>query len=117
MKRRLITILRACIPALVILTGAAWFLGSPVLAAECGLASWYGNQHHGRLTASGGRFDQHGLTAAHKSLRFGTRLRVQLAGRAVTVTITDRGPYIGARVLDLSRGAALPGKADGEGGA
>lgn len=98
-------LLIASLPAAVILGVAALFLASPVLA-DCGLASWYGSAHHGRLTASGERFDMRAMTAAHKSLPFGTRLRVSLDGRSVTVRITDRGPYVAGRVLDLSRGAA-----------
>jgi len=69
------------------------------------LASWYGPGFHGRLTANGEIYDQHGLTAAHKTLPFGTRLRVCYRGCAV-VRINDRGPYIGSRELDLSKGAA-----------
>ena len=73
-----------------------------------GVASWYGQPHHGRLTASGRRFNMHELTAAHRTLPFGTRLRVTnlINGRAVTVTITDRGPFVKQRVLDLSYAAA-----------
>lgn len=79
---------------------------TPVLAAQCGEASWYGGKHHGRETASGARFDQWAMTTAHKSLPFGTKLRVTYAGRSVVVTVTDRGPYIRGRSLDLSHGAA-----------
>ena len=69
------------------------------------LASWYGPGFHGRTTANGERYDMHGLTAAHKTLRFGTKLRVCYQG-CVDVVVNDRGPYIGARELDLSYGAA-----------
>ena len=69
------------------------------------LTSWYGPYFHGRLTANGEVYDQMGLTAAHKTLPFGTRLRVCYQG-CVNVRINDRGPYIGDRELDLSRGAA-----------
>ena len=69
------------------------------------LASWYGPGFHGRLTANGERYDMHGITAAHKTLPFGTELRVCYQG-CVDVRINDRGPYIGARELDLSYGAA-----------
>jgi rare lipoprotein A len=69
------------------------------------LASWYGPGFHGRTTANGERYDMHGLTAAHKTLPFGTQLRVCYQG-CVDVRINDRGPYIGARELDLSYGAA-----------
>ena len=69
------------------------------------LASWYGPYFHGRLTANGEIYDMHGITAAHKTLPFGTKLRVCYEG-CVDVRINDRGPYIGARELDLSYGAA-----------
>jgi rare lipoprotein A len=70
-----------------------------------GIASFYGNEA-GSRTASGQRFNQHAMTAAHRSLPFGTRLRVTHGGRSVVVTINDRGPFIRGRVLDLSKGAA-----------
>lgn len=68
-------------------------------------ASYYS---HGQKTASGERFNPHGLTAAHRSLPFGTKLRVvnPRNGRSVTVRVTDRGPFIKGRSLDLSLGAA-----------
>jgi len=73
-----------------------------------GMASWYGGRHNGRRTASGTRFNEHDMTAAHASLPLGTRVRVvrQDTGEAVIVTITDR---IGTRrrVIDLSRSAAV----------
>jgi rare lipoprotein A len=73
-----------------------------------GLASWYGPYFHGRLTANGEIFDQHDLTAAHKTLPFNTRLKVTNLnnGRSVIVRINDRGPYHGGRMLDLSMAAA-----------
>ena len=70
------------------------------------LASWYGPGFHGRRTASGERFNQWAMTAAHKTLPFGTRVRVTHKGRSVTVRINDRGPFTGGRHLDLSKGAA-----------
>ncbi len=70
-----------------------------------GKASYYGSES-GSRTASGQRFNQNAMTAAHRSLPFGTRLRVTHAGRSVVVTINDRGPFIRGRVLDLSKGAA-----------
>src|SRR6185503_13653217 len=75
---------------------------------QVGVASWYGPGFHGRRTASGEIYDQDGLTAAHQSLPFGTRVRVTNLdnGRAVDVRITDRGPFVGGRVIDLSRAAA-----------
>jgi rare lipoprotein A len=70
-----------------------------------GQASWYGGSFQGRRTASGERFDTDELTAASKTLPFGTRVRVCHSG-CVVVRINDRGPYVGGRVLDLSRAAA-----------
>lgn len=72
------------------------------------VASWYGGVHHGRTTANGEIFDMYALTAAHKDLPFGARLRVTdvATGRSVIVRINDRGPYLGQRALDLSFGAA-----------
>jgi rare lipoprotein A len=70
-----------------------------------GMASFYGNES-GSQTASGQRFNQNAMTAAHRSLPFGTRLRVTHGGRSVVVTINDRGPFVRGRVLDLSTGAA-----------
>jgi len=73
-----------------------------------GAASWYGEAHHGKKTASGEPFDMHALTAAHRTLPLGTRVRVtNLAnGRAVEVRINDRGPSVADRIIDLSYGAA-----------
>jgi rare lipoprotein A len=70
-----------------------------------GMASFYGNES-GSKTASGQRFDQNAMTAAHRTLPFGTKLRVTHGDRSVVVTINDRGPFIRGRVLDLSTGAA-----------
>ena len=74
---------------------------------ERGAASWYGLQFHGRRTANGERFDMRALTAAHKTLPFGTRVRVRslVNGREVDVRINDRGPYVGGRIIDLSHAA------------
>ena len=77
-------------------------------AIERGVASWYGEPFHGRRTASGEVFNMNELTAAHKTLPFGTRVRVRHAatGREVVVRINDRGPFTPGRVIDLSRAAA-----------
>ncbi|MEL7034823.1 MAG: septal ring lytic transglycosylase RlpA family protein [Cyanobacteria bacterium J06592_8] len=79
-----------------------------VLAAAQGLASWYGPGFHGNLTANGERFNQYAMTAAHRSLPFGTMVRVTNTnnGRSVVVRINDRGPFIRGRIIDLSIGAA-----------
>ena len=70
-----------------------------------GIASFYGNES-GSKTASGQRFNENALTAAHRSLPFGTKLRVTHGSRSVVVTINDRGPFVHGRVLDLSTAAA-----------
>ena len=70
-----------------------------------GIASFYGNES-GSRTASGQRFNQNAMTCAHRSLPFGTRLKVTLGDRSVIVTVNDRGPFVRGRVLDLSTGAA-----------
>jgi rare lipoprotein A len=70
-----------------------------------GYASWYGGSFQGQRTANGERFDTHDLTAASKTLPFGTRLRVCRDGRCVVVRVNDRGPYVSGRVLDLSKAA------------
>lgn len=77
-------------------------------ATQTGVASWYGPGFRGKPTASGERFRPARRTAAHKTLPFGTVLRVEHAdnGRSVRVRINDRGPFVQGRVLDLSRGAA-----------
>lgn len=76
---------------------------------QCGQASHYGigDGYHGQRTASGQRFDAYGMTAAHPSLPMGSRVLVKNRdnGKTVLVTINDRGPYIGGRVLDLSYGS------------
>jgi rare lipoprotein A len=70
-----------------------------------GMASYYGNES-GSRTASGQRFNQNAMTCAHRSLPFGTRLRVSRGSQSVIVTVNDRGPFVRGRVLDLSTGAA-----------
>jgi rare lipoprotein A len=73
-----------------------------------GMASWYGRSLHGKRTASGERFDEGDLTAAHRTLPFGTRVLVRNLrnGREVMVRINDRGPWTKARIIDLSKAAA-----------
>lgn len=76
---------------------------------QTGYATWYGGKHHGGPTASGERFDKRALTAAHRSLRMHTRVRVtnKKNGRSVIVRINDRGPYGNAsRIIDVSEKAA-----------
>jgi rare lipoprotein A len=73
-----------------------------------GVASFYGNKFQGRRTANGERFDNHAFTAAHKSLRFGSRVKVinLRNGLSVIVRVNDRGPFIRGRIIDLSKAAA-----------
>jgi rare lipoprotein A len=92
--------------------GSSWLNANASLGSSSGtgrtfsgMASFYGNES-GSRTASGQRFNQEAMTAAHRSLPFGTRLRVTHGGRSVIVTINDRGPFVRGRVLDLSTGAA-----------
>lgn len=79
------------------------------VAFERGTASWYGGKFHGRKTASGERYDMHELTAAHRTLAFGTIVQVVRVdnGESVVVRITDRGPFVDGRIIDLSRAAAM----------
>ena len=70
--------------------------------------SWYGPKFHGRLTANGERYNMHGISVAHKSLKFGTKVRLTCTstGKSVVARVNDRGPYVGNRAFDLSYGAA-----------
>ena len=91
-------------------TGGDWrnanaSMGSSGGSSFSGMASFYGNES-GSKTASGQRFNQNAMTCAHRSLPFGTKLRVTHGGQSVVVTVNDRGPFIKGRVLDLSTGAA-----------
>lgn len=90
----------------VLFVCGALVFGSERAEAEEALASWYGPGFYGNPTASGEIFDASAMTAAHKTLPFGTDLTVSYKGRTVPVTINDRGPYYGERELDLSEGAA-----------
>jgi rare lipoprotein A len=92
--------------------GGSWLNANAAIAPSSGtgrsfsgMASYYGNES-GSRTASGQRMNANAMTAAHRSLPFGTKLRVTHGGRSVVVTINDRGPFIRGRVLDLSTGAA-----------
>ena len=86
------------------------FVSIPVASAadQCGGASWYGPGFHGKKTASGKKFNENAMTAAHKSLPFGTVVKVtdQRTGKFVKVTINDRGPFHKGRIIDLSKAAA-----------
>ncbi|TAM81499.1 MAG: septal ring lytic transglycosylase RlpA family protein [Acidobacteria bacterium] len=84
-------------------------VGTPSAAkAQFGLASWYGQEFHGHPTASGQSFDMEGLTCAHRKLPLGTLVKVTnvLNARWLVLEVTDRGPWVANRVLDVSKGAA-----------
>ncbi|KQP52810.1 hypothetical protein ASG40_08020 [Methylobacterium sp. Leaf399] len=99
---------------IVVVTGTAAALATLAqpAAAQSGAASWYGS---GARTANGERFNPNGMTAAHRSLPFGTRVQVKNVrnGRSVVVRINDRGPFVRGRIIDLARG---PARALGIGG-
>jgi rare lipoprotein A len=81
----------------------------PVInGVQTGIASWYGEEFHGRPTSNGEIYNMHDLTAAHRTLPFGTVVEITnlLNGRTVTVRINDRGPFVGNRIIDLSYAAA-----------
>jgi len=87
---------------------AALLASSTAAYAQCGGASWYGPGFNGKKAASGQIFNENEMTAAHRSLPFGTKLRVtdQNTGAEILVTINDRGPFHGKRIIDLSKAAA-----------
>jgi rare lipoprotein A len=97
------TTVKLCAVAIAISASTA-----PALADSVGVASYYGREFQGRRAANGERFNMNALTAAHRSLPFGTKLQVTNLrnGRSVVVRVSDRGPFIRGRVLDLSYGAA-----------
>lgn len=86
--------------------GASVFNGLKGLSGS-GKASWYGNQFHGKKTASGDKYNMHEYTAAHKTLPFGTKVKItnQKNGKSVIVEVNDRGPFVKTREFDLSRAA------------
>src|SRR5512145_2050570 len=75
---------------------------------ETGIASWYGEPYHGRKAANGETYDMEQMTAAHRTLPFGAMVQVtnRTNGKKVEVRITDRGPFVDGRIIDLSRAAA-----------
>ena len=81
---------------------------APIVQGEQGIASWYGHPYHGRRSASGEIYNMYDMTAAHRTLPFGTQVRVHDLenGRDVTVRINDRGPFVEGRIIDLSYAAA-----------
>jgi len=110
MKRVPITLCAALLLAGLLVGCASSSSSSPrgSRSSESGVASYYAHKYHGRMTASGERFDMNALTAAHKTLPFGTKVKVTNLenGKSVTVRITDRGPFVKGRVIDLSLAAA-----------
>jgi len=96
--------------AALIIGTATLTLTAPAEAnpVQSGGASWYGPGFHGRKTANGERFNTHAMTAAHRSLPFGTRVKVtnHRTGNSVVVRINDRGPFVGGRIIDLSQASA-----------
>jgi rare lipoprotein A len=81
---------------------------APIQSTETGLASWYGHPYHGRAAANGEIYDMEKMTAAHRTLPFGTSVRVTNLGngKSVDVRIIDRGPFVAGRIIDLSHAAA-----------
>lgn len=100
----LLAVMMACSPTTTVVGAIAGEAQAPIE----GLASWYGPGFAGRLTANGEIFDPSSLTAAHRTLPFGSRVRVTNLnnGRSVVVRINDRGPFVAGRVIDLSRASA-----------
>ena len=86
----------------------SWLAWGGLPAPQEGMPSYYADSLQGNRTASGAKYDKNALTAAHQTLRFGTRVRVTNVanGQAVEVTINDRGPHTKRRIIDLSRAAA-----------
>ena len=83
-------------------------VGAAQSRTQVGVVSWYGGAFHGRTTASGERFNSRAMTMAHRTLPFGTKVRVTNLrnGRSVVVRVNDRGPFVGKRIADLSQAAA-----------
>ena len=108
MKRVPITLIAVLLAGLVVGCSSSGSSGRVSKSSETGVASYYAHKYHGRTTASGEKFDMNALTAAHKTLPFGTKVKVTNLenGRSVTVRITDRGPFVKGRVIDLSLAAA-----------
>jgi rare lipoprotein A len=85
----------------------SFVIGFSVNAEQIGTASWYGGKFHGKKTASGQIFNTHHLTAAHRTIKLGTKVKVTNLHnhKSVIVLINDRGPYVKSRCIDLSHAA------------
>ncbi|MFT5233283.1 MAG: rare lipoprotein A [Candidatus Krumholzibacteriia bacterium] len=101
------------ITSLFVLVGCAGSAKDPgeiggTSEVTAGLASYYGHQFHGRLTANGETYDENAMTAAHRTLSFGTKIRVtnQANGKVVVLRVNDRGPFVDGRIVDVSFRAA-----------
>lgn len=82
-------------------------LATPIVAkAQTGVASWYGPGFHGKTTANGERYNQNGISCAHRTAKLGSYIRVTNLsnGKTTSVKVNDRGPYSGGRILDMSKG-------------
>jgi rare lipoprotein A len=103
LTKKIVVVAALVTGALLSVTGGAFAKGD-----QCGGASWYGPGFHGKTAASGQTYNQNAMTAAHKSLPFGTVVKVtdQRTGKSVRVTINDRGPFHKGRIIDLSKAAA-----------
>ena len=113
--RRCMAAIAACAALCIFLSGCAKKRRAPrvppapaVGSKETGIASWYGHPYHGRRAANGEVYDMEKMTAAHRTLPFGTRVMVTnlTNEKSVEVRINDRGPFVGGRIIDLSRAAA-----------
>ena len=108
MKIRLTILLATALAVGALLSGCRPRLRPVVNGLQSGIASWYGQEFHGRPTSNGEIYNMHELTAAHRTLPFGTVVEITnlLNGRTITVRINDRGPFVGDRIIDLSYAAA-----------
>jgi rare lipoprotein A len=102
----LVFLLTSCAPKKI--THPPYEPGKEIRYRETGIASWYGEDFHGRKTANGETYDMHAMTAAHRTLPFNTRVRVTNLdnGRKTELRINDRGPFVPGRIIDLSRSGA-----------
>lgn len=102
-KNKVIHIYSLIIASLFIYSSYAFSAAKPF--SQTGIASYYADKYQGRKTANGERFDQNKLTAAHKKLKFNTKVRVTniKTGKSIIVRINDRGPFVKGRIIDLSK--------------